>query len=72
MLSDLTAAITDSNTNVKGAEVNTQDGTAAGYFIVEVANLSHLNRVIDKMKKVKGVISVRRSHRREKEKDSFD
>jgi guanosine-3',5'-bis(diphosphate) 3'-pyrophosphohydrolase len=62
MLRDITQAIADSNTNVRGAEMYTHDSTAEGKFVVEVANLSHLNRIIDKVKKVKGVISVKRAH----------
>ncbi len=65
MLSDITQAIADSNTNVRGAEIYTHDTTAIGKFVVEVTNLAHLNRIIDKVKKVKGVLSVRRAHGRE-------
>ncbi len=61
MLRDVTEAIADSNTNVRGAEMYSHDTTAEGKFVVEVTNLSHLNRIIDKVKKVKGVISVRRA-----------
>ncbi|MFZ1682707.1 MAG: ACT domain-containing protein, partial [Candidatus Zixiibacteriota bacterium] len=65
MLRDITQAIADSNTNVRGAEVTTHDSTGTGKFIVEVMDLSHLNRIIDKVRKVKGVISVRRAKGRE-------
>ncbi|HUV30318.1 MAG TPA: bifunctional (p)ppGpp synthetase/guanosine-3',5'-bis(diphosphate) 3'-pyrophosphohydrolase [Acidobacteriota bacterium] len=66
MLRDVTQAIADSNTNVRGAEMKTtDDGTAVGRFVLEVSNLSHLNRIIDKVKKVKGVVSVKRARKRE-------
>ncbi|MBI5266594.1 MAG: bifunctional (p)ppGpp synthetase/guanosine-3',5'-bis(diphosphate) 3'-pyrophosphohydrolase [candidate division Zixibacteria bacterium] len=65
MLRDVTEAIADSDTNVRGAEMFTQDTTARGRFVIEVSNLSHLNRVIDKVRKIKGVISVQRSRRGE-------
>ncbi len=65
MLRDITQAIADSNTNVRGAEMYAHDTTAIGKFVVEVTNLAHLNRIIDKVKKVKGVLSVRRAHGRE-------
>jgi GTP diphosphokinase / guanosine-3',5'-bis(diphosphate) 3'-diphosphatase len=65
MLRDITQAIADANTNVRGAEVHTHDATGIGKFVVEVMDLSHLNRIIDKIKKVKGVISVRRAKGRE-------
>ncbi|MDZ4723061.1 MAG: bifunctional (p)ppGpp synthetase/guanosine-3',5'-bis(diphosphate) 3'-pyrophosphohydrolase [candidate division Zixibacteria bacterium] len=65
MLRDITEAIADSNTNVRGAEMVSRDTTAEGYFVVEVSNLSHLNRILDKVRKVKGVISVRRAKKQE-------
>ena len=66
MLRDLTQAIADSNTNVRAAEVSASDGiTASGHFVVEVSNLSHLNRIIDRIKKVKGVISAKRARKKD-------
>ncbi|MGH8015387.1 MAG: ACT domain-containing protein, partial [Candidatus Zixiibacteriota bacterium] len=61
MLRDLTQAISDSDTNVKGAEMFARDAAAVGRFVVEVTDLSHLNRIIDKVRKVKGVISAVRA-----------
>jgi len=61
MLRDITQAIADVNTNVRGAEMYASDSTAIGKFVVEVSSLSHLNRIMDKVRKVKGVISVVRS-----------
>ena len=72
ILRDITQAISDSNTNIRGAEMYAQDTTAAGKFVIEVSNLTHLNRIIDKVRKVKGVISVRRSRRRESSENSED
>lgn len=60
MLRDVTQAIADSDTNVKGAQMYAQDTTAIGHFVVEVSSLAHLNRIIDKVKKVKGVLAVSR------------
>jgi GTP pyrophosphokinase len=65
MLRDVTQAIADANTNVRGAEMYAKDTTAVGRFVVEVSNLTHLNRIIDKVKTIKGVISVRRAKRSE-------
>jgi len=61
MLRDITQAIADSNTNMRGAEIHSGDTTATGKFLVEVSNLSHLNRIMDKVKKVPGVIEIQRS-----------
>jgi len=58
MLRDLSQAIADADTNVRGAEMYAQDSTAIGKFVVEVSSLSHLNRILDKVRKVKGVLSV--------------
>ncbi len=60
MLRDITQAIADVDTNVRAAEMYTQDSTAIGRFVVEVSSLSHLNRILDKVRKVKGVVSVNR------------
>ena len=61
ILRDITQVIADSNTNVRAAEMYAKDSTAVGKFVVEVSSLSHLNRIIDKVRKVKGVVSVIRS-----------
>ncbi|MBD3258284.1 RelA/SpoT family protein [candidate division GN15 bacterium] len=63
MLRDITQVIADSNTNLRGAEIQSGDTTAIGKFAIEVSNLSHLNRIIDKVKKVKGVLQIKRSRR---------
>ena len=61
MLRDLTQAIADADTNVRAAEMYARDTTAVGRFVVEVSSLSHLNRIIDKVRKVRGVISADRA-----------
>jgi len=66
VLRDITQALADSNTNLRGTEMHAAaDATAVGHFVVEVSNLSHLNRVIDRIKKVKGVMSVKRARKKE-------
>ncbi len=61
MLRDVTTAISDANTNVRAAEMHVRDTTALGTFVVEVASLSHLNRIFQKIRNVRGVLSVIRS-----------
>jgi GTP pyrophosphokinase len=62
MLRDITQAISDADTNLRAAEMHTrQDSTAVGKFLVEVNSISHLNRIIQKVRRVKGVLSVVRS-----------
>ncbi|MDX9858994.1 MAG: bifunctional (p)ppGpp synthetase/guanosine-3',5'-bis(diphosphate) 3'-pyrophosphohydrolase [candidate division Zixibacteria bacterium] len=72
MLRDVSQAIADANTNVRGAEMYAQDTTATGRFVIEVTSLTHLNRVIEKVRKVKGVISVKRAHTRDTAKEEAD
>jgi guanosine-3',5'-bis(diphosphate) 3'-pyrophosphohydrolase len=67
MLRDLTQAVADADTNVRAAEMYARDTTAVGKFVVEVSSLSHLNRILDKVRKVKGVIWVTRAKGKEPE-----
>lgn len=60
MLRDITQAIADADTNVRAAEMKAKDTHGEGHFIVEVSSLKHLNRIVDKVKRVKGVISILR------------
>ncbi len=61
MLRDITEAISDGDGDVRGAELSGKGAPVTGTFIVEIRNLSHLNRVISKIHKVKGVISIDRA-----------
>ncbi len=61
MLRDITQAISDSDTNVRGAEMFARDASAVGRFVIEVADLRHLNQIFDKVRKIKGVISIVRA-----------
>ncbi|MCX6826176.1 MAG: bifunctional (p)ppGpp synthetase/guanosine-3',5'-bis(diphosphate) 3'-pyrophosphohydrolase [candidate division Zixibacteria bacterium] len=61
ILAEITESIADSKTNVRGADINISDTSSTGYMVVEVNNLSQLERVLDRIRKVKGVISVKRA-----------
>ncbi|MCJ7577366.1 MAG: TGS domain-containing protein, partial [candidate division Zixibacteria bacterium] len=61
ILKDITEAIADVDTNVRGAEIKGGESVASGSFVIEVKNLSHLNKTLKKIKKVKGVIQVERA-----------
>jgi len=67
ILRDITQAVADADTNVRAAEMYARDTTAIGRFVVEVSSLSHLNRILDKVRKVKGVISITRARGKEPE-----
>jgi GTP pyrophosphokinase len=66
LLHDLTKAIADADTNIKGAEIKPSQPPTHGNVLIEVKNLKHLNRTINKIKKVKGVITVERAKGMEK------
>jgi len=61
ILVDITESIADSDTNVRGADINIGDTTSVGYIVIEVNNLNQLEKVLKKIKKVKGVIAVSRA-----------
>jgi guanosine-3',5'-bis(diphosphate) 3'-pyrophosphohydrolase len=63
LFADIASTITQTNTNIKSADIRTEEMGMTGQFVVEVENLDHLTRVIKAVRRVKGVISVeRREH----------
>lgn len=61
MLRDITDSIVDTDTNIRSLDLTTEAATATGVMVLEVNTLSHLNQVLKKIRKVKGVISVERA-----------
>ncbi|HEX7243025.1 MAG TPA: bifunctional (p)ppGpp synthetase/guanosine-3',5'-bis(diphosphate) 3'-pyrophosphohydrolase [Longimicrobiaceae bacterium] len=63
LFADIASTISQTNTNIRSADIQADEAGMKGQFVVEVENLSHLNRVLGAIRKVKGVISVeRREH----------
>jgi RelA/SpoT family (p)ppGpp synthetase len=61
ILNDLSHAIVSyQNTNIKSININTNDSTFEGNVTMYVQNIEHLNRIIERIKKIKGVYSVER------------
>ncbi|HTK83247.1 MAG TPA: bifunctional (p)ppGpp synthetase/guanosine-3',5'-bis(diphosphate) 3'-pyrophosphohydrolase [Bacteroidota bacterium] len=61
MLNDITHSIsTYQNTNIKGVNIDTKDSLFEGTIIVGVRNTEHLQRIIEKLKKIKGVSRTER------------
>ncbi|MFN3872444.1 MAG: RelA/SpoT family protein [Ignavibacterium sp.] len=61
ILNDISHTIvTYRNTNIKSININTTDSTFEGSVTVYVQNLEHLNRIIERLKKVQGIYSVER------------
>ncbi len=59
-LRDVSEAIAKADTNIVSIDMKAVDSVVYGNIIVEVKNLQHLTRVINKIDSVKGVIRVER------------
>lgn len=59
---EITDAIASVDADVRGVELNSGEATAVGTFVIQIRNISQLNRVMDRIKKrVKGVIKIERT-----------
>lgn len=59
-LRDVSESISQTDTNIVSVEMKAQDSIVHSNIILEVRNLQHLTRVINKINRVKGVINVER------------
>lgn len=61
ILKDISNSITThQNTNIKSVNITTSDSMFKGTVTVFVKDLEHLNKIIERLKKVKGIYSVER------------
>lgn len=61
ILKDISNSITTyQNTNIKSVNITTGDSMFKGTVTVFVKDLDHLNKILDRLKKVKGIYSVER------------
>ena len=61
LLKEFTAIISDDGTNIRSSASNsTADGGAVVDFVIETVDVRHLNRLIDKMRRVQGVRDIQR------------
>jgi GTP diphosphokinase / guanosine-3',5'-bis(diphosphate) 3'-diphosphatase len=61
ILNDLSHTIVAyQNTNIKSININTNESMFDGSVTLYVKNIEHLNRIIERLKKLKGVFSVER------------
>lgn len=61
ILKDISNSITTyQNTNIKSVNITTGDSMFKGTVTVFVKDLDHLNKIMDRLKKVKGIYSVER------------
>jgi len=64
MLKELTAVISDDNTNIRGVETReSEEGEAVVEFVVEAEDLHHLNRMVLGIRRVAGVRAVQRTQK---------
>jgi GTP pyrophosphokinase len=62
MLRELTAVISDDNTNIRGVDIKQDDdGEAQIEFVIEAQDVRHLNKMVLGLRRVSGVRSVRRT-----------
>ena len=64
LYADVAAAVTETGTDIKSMELRSGDGGGVtGSVLVEVENLSHLQKVLKAVRKVKGITEVTRRER---------
>ncbi len=64
MLKELTAVISDDNTNIRGVDIrHDENGEANIEFVVEAEDLHHLNRMVLGIRRVAGVRAVQRTQK---------
>ncbi len=64
MLKELTAVISDDDTNIRGVDIRRdENGEAIIEFVVEAEDLRHLNRMVLGLRRVSGVRTVQRTQK---------
>lgn len=60
-LRDILDSLSNEDVNLRDAEMKSEEGAAHGRLVIEIKNLKHLKKVLDRIRRTKGVISVWRS-----------
>jgi GTP pyrophosphokinase len=64
MLKELTAVVSEDNTNIRGVEIHHKEGEEAVVeFVVEAEDVHHLNRMVLALRRVAGVRAVQRTQK---------
>lgn len=63
LYADIAAAVSSTGTDIRTLELKSVDGRVTGAAVVEVENLSHLQKILKAVRRVKGISDVaRREH----------
>ena len=61
MLNDITHAISSyMNTNIRSVNIDSQDSMFQGLFVLNVKDTEHLNRILERIRRIKGVSRAER------------
>jgi len=60
ILKQLTAIISDDNTNIRNIEAKTGEGSATIDIIVDINDVAHLNRIVTGLRRIPGIRDVQR------------
>ena len=63
LYADIAAAVSSTGTDIRSLDLRSIDGKVAGSVLVEVENLSHLQKIVKAMRRVKGITEVSRRER---------
>jgi len=63
LYADIAAAVSSTGTDIRSMELKSMDGRVTGAALVEVENLSHLQKIIKAARRVKGITDVARRER---------
>ncbi len=63
MYADVTTAVTSTGTEIRSLDLRTTDGKVLGSVVVEVENLTRLQKIVKAMRRVKGISEVARRER---------
>ena len=60
LFADVAGAVSRTSTDIKSADLSVTETGIKGTFVVEVSDLDHLNRVVESMKSIDGILEVER------------
>jgi GTP diphosphokinase / guanosine-3',5'-bis(diphosphate) 3'-diphosphatase len=63
LYADVAAAVSSTGTDIKSMDLRSTDGRTVGSILVEVENLTHLEKIIKATRRVKGITDVARRER---------